>query len=494
MLDTSAFGKNDIRGIFGENVTPEIFMYAGKGYVKYVCEKTKKQAKDLWFSVTYDARLHSVELKQALIKGVRSTGANVLELGLAPTPLGYFSEVKKFEVKDKTVEITGALIVTASHNPKEYNGLKMTLHRHSFNADDIKQVAKYAQDEFEHDKGSYYMPGELAQYNIISDYIESQLKNFPKMGSGIKIVVDSANATGGIVAPELYRELGCEVVELYSEPDGNFPNHHPNPSDEKTLDDIKAKIKEVGADFGIAFDGDSDRVGIIDNTGYSLPGDQLLLIFALDILKAFENRGDKPKFVSEVKCSQVLFDTINARGGEAILWKTGHGYIKSKMKEVNAILSGEMSGHIFFKDRYYGFDDAIYAGARFIEIVAKAKSENPNFTVSGLIESLPKAFTTRELRYPCANEFKKIILEELSKRVDKNPDLFEKPIKDIITLDGLRIIFEGGFAMIRQSNTEPVFTARFEAATEAEAMRYQEIMVQVLDELIAKHSKESQKV
>ena len=494
ILDTSAFGKNDIRGIFGENVTPEIFTYAGKGYVKYICEKTGKAAKDLWFSLTYDARLHSVELKQALIKGVISTGANILELGLAPTPLGYFSEVKKFNVNDKNIEITGALIVTASHNPKEYNGLKMTCHRHSFNAEDIKVVAKYAQEEYAAGKGTYYMPGEVLKYNIISDYIETQLKNFPKIGNGIKIVVDSANATGGLVAPQLYKELGCEVIELYSEPDGNFPNHHPNPSDEKTLDDIKAKIIETNADFGIAFDGDSDRVGIIDNTGYSLPGDQLLLIFALDVLKEFANRGEKPKFVSEVKCSQVLFDTINANGGEAILWKTGHGYIKSKMKEEKAILSGEMSGHIFFKDRYYGFDDAIYAGARFIEIVAKAKKENPNFKVSALIDSLPKAFTTRELRYPCKNELKKTILSELSQKIEKNPNLFEKPIRSIITLDGLRIIFDGGFAMIRQSNTEPVFTARFEAATEPEALRYQEIMVQVLDELIEKHTKNSQTV
>lgn len=490
-LDTSAFGKNDIRGIFGENVTPEVFNYAGKGYVKYVCEKTGKEAKDLWFSVTYDARLHSIELKNALIKGVTSLGANVIELGLAPTPLGYFSEVKKFDVNGKTIEVEGALIVTASHNPKEYNGLKMTLHRHSFNADDIKEVAQIAEHEYEYPKRNYYLPGEVVQYNIISDYIETQLKNFPKMGSDLKIVVDSANATGGIVAPELYKALGCEVIELYSEPDGNFPNHHPNPSDEKTLDDIKAKIKEVGADFGIAFDGDSDRVGIIDDTGYSLPGDQLLLIFALDILKDFRLRGEVPKIVSEVKCSQVLYDTINANGGEAIMWKTGHGYIKSKMKETKAILAGEMSGHIFFKDRYYGFDDAIYAGCRFIEIAAKAKKENPNFKVSDLLASLPQAFTTRELRYPCKNELKKTILAELAKIVDEKPDMFGSKIKDIITLDGLRIIFDGGFAMIRQSNTEPVFTARFEAKDEQTANSYQAAMVKELDALTEKYSNET---
>ncbi len=487
-LDTSAFGKNDIRGVFGKNVTPEIFTYAGKGYVKYVCEKTGKEPKDLWFSVTYDARLHSPDLKKALIKGVTSVGANVVELGLAPTPLGYFSEVKKYEINEKSIEIAGALIVTASHNPKEYNGLKMTLHRQSLGAVEIKEVAQLAQKEFEEPKRSYYMPGEVLQYNIISDYIETQLNSFPRMGDGIKIVVDSANATGGLVAPELYRELGCEVVELYSEPDGNFPNHHPNPSDEKTLDDIKAKIVEVGADFGIAFDGDADRVGVIDNRGYSIPGDQLLLIFALDVLKEFSIRGEKPKIVSEVKCSQVLFDTINERGGEAIMWKTGHGYIKSKMKEEKAILAGEMSGHIFFKDRYYGFDDAIYAGCRFIEIVAKAKSENNNFKVSDLIASLPQAFTTRELRYPCKDELKANILKDLAEIIDKNPDLFETQIRSIITLDGLRIIFDGGFAMIRQSNTEPVFTARFEALDEQTAEKYKAIMVKQLDMLTEKYN------
>ncbi len=488
-LDTSAFGKNDIRGIFGENVTPEIFLYAGKGYVKYICDKTGKEPKDLWFSVTYDARLHSIELKKALIKGVTSLGANVIDLGLAPTPLGYFSEVRKFEVNDKTVEVTGALIVTASHNPKEYNGLKMTFKRASLGVKEIREVAEYAAEEYETQRRSYYATGEVVNYNLVAEYIQTQLNNFPRIGNGLKIVVDSANATGGVVAPELYRGLGCEVIELYSEPDGNFPNHHPNPSDEKTLDDIKAKIKETGADFGIAFDGDSDRVGIVDDKGYSIPGDQLLLIFALDVLKDFSIRGEIPKVVSEVKCSQVLYDTINANGGEAIMWKTGHGYIKSKMKEEKAILAGEMSGHIFFKDRYYGFDDAIYAGCRFIEIAAKAKKSAPDFKVSSLLASLPQAYTTRELRYPCKNELKSTILSELSEIIEQNKDMFGSEIKSIITLDGLRIIFEGGFAMIRQSNTEPVFTARFEAPDKTTAESYQTAMVKVLDKLTSKYDK-----
>ncbi|MDD3594532.1 MAG: phosphomannomutase/phosphoglucomutase [Candidatus Gastranaerophilales bacterium] len=487
-LDTSAFGKNDIRGIYGQNVTVEVFYYAGKGYAKYVAQKLNKEAKDVWLSVSRDARLHSLELVKALIKGITSVGANVIDIGLVPTPLGYFSEVIDYEINDKHIEIDGALIVTASHNPSEYNGLKMTLNRQSLNEKDIKDVKQFAQKAYGAKEKSYYQIGEVLTYNLINTYLEKQLKHFTKFGKGIKVVVDSANATGGIVAPDLYRELGCEVVELYSEPDGNFPNHHPNPSDEKTLDDIKAKIKETGADFGIAFDGDADRIGVVDDTGYSIPGDQLLLIFALDVLKELKGRGEKPKIISEVKCSQVLFDMINANGGEAIMWKTGHGYIKSKMKEERAILAGEMSGHIFFKDRYYGFDDAIYAGCRVIEIVAKNKLNNPEFKLSGLIKSLPQVHTTREVRYPCKNENKKPVLADLTGLIEETPNLFGSEIKSIIDIDGLRIIFEGGFAMIRQSNTEPVFTLRFESNDKEKALMYQSAMIEALDSIVKKYN------
>ena len=307
------------------------------------------------------------------------------------------------------------------------------------------------------------------------------------MGKGIKVVVDSGNATAGIVAPDLYRELGCEVVEMYSEPDGTFPNHHPNPSDEKTLDAIKKKVVEEKADLGIAFDGDSDRIGLIDSNGNSLTGDKLLLIYAMDIIDELAKRGEKPTIVSEVKCSQVLYDTIEANGGNAVMCKTGHGYIKSKMKEVNAILGGEMSGHIFFKDRYYGFDDAIYAGCRIIEIVAKHKLRNPEFKVDDLLSPFKQVFTSKETRFRCPNEYKTPVLEELEKTIRSTPDFFTTNIKDIITLDGMRIVLDDGFAMIRQSNTEPVFTLRFEAKSEENCKKYEKAMIDLLDSLVKKY-------
>ena len=287
----------------------------------------------------------------------------------------------------------------------------------------------------------------------------------------IKVVVDSANATAGIVAPQLYRDLGCDVIELYSQPDGTFPNHHPNPSDIKTLDDIRKKVKEEGADLGIAFDGDADRIGAIDEEGNIITGDKLLLIYAQDLIKTLSIHGEVPIIVSEVKCSQVLYDTIEKLGAKAIMTKTGHGYIKSKMKETNALLAGEMSGHTFFKDRYFGYDDAIYAGCRLIEIIAKNKSKNEDFKLSDLLEPFKQVHLSDEVRLKCPNELKKEVLEKIKVKI--NDDLFSSKIKDIITIDGLRIIFEDGFALIRQSNTEPVFTLRFEAKTKEKCEQYQ---------------------
>lgn len=481
-ITLSAFGKNDIRGIYGDDVTEELFYYTGKGFVKFLVEKSGKAPDDIWVTLTWDARTHSPALVKAVSEGVTSTGANVVKLGLAPTPLGYFSEANGVPADITGGEpILGAMIVTASHNPSEYNGMKMTYNKASLTEEQIKEVKQYTQEIIDGRENTGRF-GVVREYNIISQYQDFIEDRFRNVGKGLKIVVDSANATGGVVAPELYRSLGCEVVELYSEPDGTFPNHHPNPSDEKTLADIKAKVVEVGADFGIAFDGDSDRIGAIDSQGRSLTGDKLLLIYALDIIEQLKPHGEKPVVVSEVKCSQVLYDTINSAGGVAVMYKTGHGYIKSKMKETGAILAGEMSGHTFFKDKYYGFDDAVYAGCRLIEIVAKHKQKDTNFRLESLISAFDKVYTSNEVRYRCPNEKKKSVLEALQNRVDANRDMFGSKILDIVTLDGMRIIFKDGFAMIRQSNTEPVFTLRFEACNKEQCEIYQNTMISVLDE------------
>lgn len=485
MLDLSAFGKNDIRGIYGENVTEEVFYYTGRGFVKYLAEQTGKQNSEIWIPVCRDARLHSPALSKSLVEGILSTGANVVDLGLAPTPLGYYSEVVGVPPQiTKYTPVTGAMIITASHNPSQYNGMKMTYNKASLNEEQIKEVKALTEEAY-----TMNMPvapnGIYTEYDIIPDYIAEMTKAFGRIGEGLKVVVDSANATGGVVAPKLYRAMGCEVIELYSMPDGRFPHHHPNPSDEKTLNDIKKAVVANNADLGIAFDGDSDRIGVIDSEGNSMTGDKLLLIYAQDIIKEYNAKGIKPFIVSEVKCSQVLYDTIDELGGISVMCKTGHGYIKSKMKEVGALLAGEMSGHTFFKDRYYGFDDAVYAGCRIIEILAEKKRYNKEFKISDMLEPFNKMYSSSEVRLSCPNSLKKVTLETFDNYVSKNPDFFGSKIKEIITIDGMRIVFEqGGFALIRQSNTEPVFTLRFEAVDCDTARQYEERMVEKLMEII----------
>lgn len=484
MLNTSAFGKNDIRGIYGEDVTEELFYYTGRGYVQYLSRESKRKPNEIWITVCRDARLHSPALSKSLIEGVRSCGANVVDMGLAPTPIGYYSEAAGLPVfLTKYLPVTGALIVTASHNPSQYNGLKMTYEKQTLGEEQIKEVKELTEEEYKLNIPPVPL-GILTEYDLIPDYINDMKKRFGRIGEGIKVVVDSANGTGGVVGPKLYRALGCEVIELYSSPDGRFPHHHPNPSDEKTLNDIKKAVVTNKADLGIAFDGDSDRIGVIDSEGKSMTGDKLLLIYSEDIIKEYNSKGIKPFIVSEVKCSQVLYDTINNSGGCAVMCKTGHGFIKAKMRETGAVLAGEMSGHTFFKDKYYGFDDAIYAGCRIIEIIANRKKQNPNFKISDMLKPFNDIYSSSEVRLPCPNSLKKQTLEEFKNIIETNPGFFGTKIKDIITIDGMRIVFDKGFALIRQSNTEPVFTLRFEADCQENAGKFEDLMVNKLLDII----------
>jgi phosphomannomutase / phosphoglucomutase len=482
LFKDEAFGKNDLRGIIGEVITPELFEYVGRAYSEYIVGKSGIDKKDLWVSVAQDARTHSPGLTDALIKGLLSSGINILDLGICPTPLGYFSEYLDLS-EEGIPPLIGTLVVTASHNPPQYNGLKLTYKKQTLSEEEIIELREITRNL---EPADTVVKGFYRKYNIVGDYIDRITSSFSEIGKGIKVVVDSGNGTAGVVAPELYRKLGCEVIDIYSEPDGTFPNHHPDPSNEKNLVLLKEKISETSADFGIAFDGDSDRIGVIDNTGYSIPGDQLLLIFALDILSDIDPEAEKPVFISEVKCSQVLFDQIDRNNGRAIMWKTGHAYIKSKMKEEKAVLAGEMSGHIFFKDRYFGYDDAVYAGARFIEIAAKNKTKRADFKVSTLIEELPKAYTSRELRLPCPNELKYKVIDKMKADLAQNKDLLGQKIEKIITIDGLRIIFDKGFALIRASNTEPTFTLRFEGERQEDSENYKSALLSLLEDCLEK--------
>lgn len=493
-LNFAAFGKNDIRGIFPKEVYSELFFHTARGYVKWVSSKlskmgTPKKPDKMCFAVCMDARLHSPELKNAIIEGLTTAGVNVLDLGLAPTPIGYFAEFTNYE-EDYLAgsKVLGSLIVTASHNPSEYNGLKMTFNKSSVEEEDIKEIRNKTEEVFElsrEGKYGYYKKGWVKKPDLISNYIEKMTNSF--CVDSVKIVTDCANATAGVIAPELYKKLGCEVIELFTEPDGNFPNHHPNPSVEATLDDIKKKVVEEHADFGIAFDGDSDRIGVVDSEGRMITGDKLLLIYAMDLIKDLKPRNETPVIISEVKCSQVLYNEIDNNGGKSIMCKTGHGYIKAKMRETGALLAGEMSGHIFFKDRYYGFDDAIYAGCRLIEIFAKNKRKNPNFKLKDLLKPFDSVSISPEIRLSCPNEYKKDVLNEIKEKA--NDDVFGEKIKDIITLDGLRFVFKDGFALIRQSNTEPVFTLRFEASTKENCEKYQNALCNLCEETVNKIKK-----
>ncbi len=481
IISDNIFKKNDIRGIVGTELTPGLYEKIGQAYAQYIIKRNPNNKNNLWISLCQDARNHSQELVDAILEGLLSSGINVVYFGLCPSPLGYFSEYVDFS-KYNVSGIEGAVVVTASHNPPEYNGVKITYKKNSFSEDELLELKDFIKsgNNIKSEK-----KGQLINHNVVEDYISYIYNSFGEIGKGLKIVVDSGNATGGVVAPELFRKFGCDVVDICTEPDGNFPNHHPDPSKEENLKMLKNKIKECNADFGIAFDGDSDRIGIVDDTCYSIPGDQLLLLFALDILKD-KKQGETPVFISEVKCSQVLYNMISENGGNAIMWKTGHAYIKSKMKEENATLAGEMSGHIFFKDKYFGFDDAVYAAARFIKIAAEKKQQDSNFRVSQLINALPQVFNSKEVRIPCPEDLKHSVLDKLEKQIQDNPGLFGAKIEKIITIDGLRVVFNDGFALIRASNTEPTFTLRFEAGSQKNLDMYQKAMLDMLDENMKK--------
>ena len=489
------FRQYDIRGIFNKDLTTEIARAIGAAYGVYLLKEARgkrQETRGLKISVGRDVRLSSVALSDALIKGILSTGIDVIDIGECPTPLQYFSMFH--------LNLDGGIMITGSHNPPEFNGFKISVGKETIYGESIQEIRRIVeQGSWVRGQGS----GKIEHYDIISAYMDYIKRQFNGISDrpAIKVVIDAGNGIGGVVAPKLLRELGCDVIELFCEPDGNFPNHHPDPTIPDNLKDLIATVKGQKADMGIAYDGDADRLGVVDENGSIIWGDQLMIIFARDVLsQRLEVRGQRsgevkkgtvpdlrtkrsevvesglsPKsatFVGEVKCSQIMYDEIQRLGGNAIMWKTGHSLIKSKMKETGAILAGEMSGHIFFADRYFGYDDAIYASCRLIEILARRRAERPDTTVSSLLANIPKMYSTPEIRVDCPDEKKFKVVERLCGIFDelkKNPEL---GIVDIITIDGLRIVFKDGWALVRASNTQPALVTRYEAVTEK---RLQEI-------------------
>lgn len=438
------FREYDIRGIAGDNITEETAELIGKSFGKMVLEKGGKTV-----SVGRDCRESSPLYSKAMISGITSTGLNVIDIGLVTTPMMYFSIF--------SLELDGGVMITASHNPREYNGFKLSVGKDSLFGEDIQKIREIAI------KGDFPSgSGEVEEKDILEDYL-GYLQNNVRVKPGIKVAVDCGNATVGLTGPEILRRLGCEVFGLYTELDGKFPNHHPDPTVEENLRDLKKAVIDNGCDLGIAFDGDGDRLGVVDNNGEIIWGDMLVLVYAREILR--ENPG--ATVIGDVKCSSRLFDAVRNAGGKPVMWKTGHSLIKSKIKEENAALAGEMSGHIFFNDRFFGYDDALYAALRLLEILSK--SDKP---FSELFSDIPKAYSTPEIRIECREDIKFDIVTKVKENLR---DKYE-----VIDIDGVRVEFPDGWGLIRASNTQPALVLRFEAQS---GQRLEEIRSLVEGEL-----------
>ena len=475
-INENIFRKNDIRGKVPEDLNFKTVKIIGNCFAQYILDKVQKKPYEVYISIGYDARLHSIELANGLIEGITETGINVINLGRCPTPLVYFSSfysTNEYPLPDASVMITG------SHNPPDYNGLKMCLGTDCLKSNNIVDL----KDLFiANNKIICQQKGKIINFDLKSKYIDKLSKEFTKsIKRSIKIVVDSGNGCGGEIAPPILKNMDCEVIELYSEADGNFPNHHPDPTVIDNLKDLINTVITQKADLGVAYDGDVDRIGVIDNKGNIIPGDMLMLMFAMDIIES--EKYNNPTFISEVKCSQVLYDTLNSKKANAIMWKTGHSFIKDKMKETKALLAGEMSGHIFFADRYYGFDDAIYATARLVEFISKNKEINPTFSISEYLSRFPKMYATPEIRKKCPDNIKFEVINKL-KDLLTEIQLTNKDIKDIITIDGIRVVFNDGFGLVRASNTEPILVLRFEASTTENMLKNQKFIENLLEKVL----------
>ena len=433
-VNESIFREYDIRGIAGKDLTAEFAYQMGRTYAEWAFQKTKSAK--LLVSVGRDCRLTSDEYCDSLVRGLTDSGIDVLRIGVCPTPLTYFS-VHHYKTD-------GAIMITGSHNPADYNGFKIGIGKDTLFGEQIQELKRVmmAGDYQNRTKGTVRDVEIIEAY---TQYVVNQIKPARKM----KVVLDAGNGTASNVAPDLFKRMGAEVIPLFCELDGRFPNHHPDPTVPKNLASLIAAVKEQKADFGVGYDGDSDRIGAVDENGRVIYGDELMVIFSREVLK--HNPG--ATIISEVKSSQRLYQDIEAKGGKGIMWKTGHSLIKSKMKECHALLAGEMSGHIFFADRWFGFDDAVYASARLYEIVSHEKN------LSSLTIDLKPMFSTPEIRIECEESKKFQLIEEAAK-------LLNDPKAKLTTIDGLRVDFPDHWGLIRASNTQPVIVMRFEAQSE----------------------------
>ncbi len=433
-IKSKIFREYDIRGVTKRDLTEEIVEHLGKSIAVYMRGKKKFDC----MAVGRDGRLTSKAYSHALIDGLASSGINVIDLGEVPTGIVYFS---LFSLK-----VDGAVMITGSHNPKEYNGLKVAVGESTIHGSEIQKIRKIAE------AGKLLTTKKtvtITRMDIVPKYL-SRIKRDIKLKRKLKVVIDAGNGVGGKTALPLFESLGCEVIPLYCEVDGNFPNHHPDPTLSDSLKPLVAAVKRNKADLGIAFDGDADRIGAVDSRGETIAGDRLLILFARSILK------EKPgaAVIGEVKCSRSLYEDIAKHGGKPVMWLAGHSLIKAAMKKYKAELAGEMSGHMFFKHRWYGFDDAVYAGARLLEILAAGRK-----TLHDHLADIPKTFVTDEIRIETTDDRKFKIVEAATRHFKQDLGL------DVNDIDGARIEFDDGWGLVRASNTSPMLVMRAEANT-----------------------------
>ena len=437
MLKPTIFREYDIRGVADTELQTADVADLGRGLGTYL-----QRASGRRINLGRDCRLSSPRLHDALLEGLLSTGCEVTDIGVVPTPLTYFSAVH--------LEADGAVMITGSHNPSEFNGFKTVCGSGTLHGETIQAVRELI-DRRDFITGH----GRNHSMDVIPAYLDEVAKQF-KFDRRIKVVLDAGNGTAGPVVHQLMKRLNVEVSELFFEMDGRFPNHHPDPTVPANLKHLQDEVIAQKADLGIAFDGDSDRIGAVDENGEVIYGDMLLLIYGREIL----TRKPGSTFIGEVKCSQLLYDELKRLGGNPIMYKTGHSLIKAKMKEEHAELAGEMSGHMFFGDRYFGYDDAIYAACRLIEIVSK--SGKP---LSAQLAGLPKLVSTPEIRVDCSDETKFQVVARVAEQFKKT--------HNVSLVDGVRVLFDKGWGLLRASNTQPVLVMRFEAPTKELLDQYQ---------------------
>jgi len=449
-MNPHIFREYDIRGLVDSDLTEEVARLLGLGL-----GTTVRRAGGAAVVLGRDCRESSDRFRDAMAPALASTGVDVIDIGVVPTPLTYFAA--------NTLPGCGGLaMITGSHNPKEYNGFKMGVGKTTFHGHEIQALRKLIEAR-DFDKGQ----GQLREHDIVTPY-QKYVRETVKVGPRkLKVVIDAGNGVGGAVAVPLFKSMGFTVVDQFCEMDANFPNHHPDPTVVENMRDLIARVKAEKADVGIAYDGDADRIGVVDDLGNILWGDQLMILFSRELLKEVPGAT----IVGEVKCSMTLYEDIAKHGGKPIMWKAGHSLIKAKMKETGAQLAGEMSGHIFWTNRYYGFDDGVYSSARLLEILSHA--DQP---LSKLLADVPKTFASPEIRFDMPNDEQKFVT------VKKAVEICRARGYDLVDVDGVRVQFPDGWGLIRASNTQPILVLRYEAQTEPRLFEIQKLIEGVLAE------------